>query len=150
MGLLRDLGAGPIALDTSAFIYFIEEHPKYISLVDPIFAAIAAGQLQAATSSLTLLEALVIPLRFGNKILVDRYEALLTKSRGLHLVPIDLEMLRSAAQLRAASRLKAPDALQVASALSVGCPVLVTNDDRIPSLRGLRVLRLDDYLPKSS
>jgi len=30
--------------------------------------------------------------------------------------------------------------------LSAGCPVLVTNDDRIAELPALRVLQLEDYL----
>ena len=41
--------------------------------------------------------------------------------------------------------LKTPDALQIASALSAGCPAFLTNDRRIPSMQGLRVLQLDDY-----
>lgn len=47
------------------FIYFIEEHPIYLPLVEPLFEAIDAGELEAVTSSLTLLEVLVIPFRFG-------------------------------------------------------------------------------------
>jgi hypothetical protein len=34
--------------------------------------------------------------------------------------------------------------------MAAGCPVFLTNDDRIPSLPGLRVLLLDDYLPERS
>ncbi|HJX28490.1 MAG TPA: hypothetical protein VJ885_11290 [Thermoanaerobaculia bacterium] len=30
MGLLSDLGEGPVALDTSIFVYFLEEHPVYL------------------------------------------------------------------------------------------------------------------------
>ena len=40
MGLLNDLGRGPVALDSSIFIYFIEEHPRFLRLLDPVFAAI--------------------------------------------------------------------------------------------------------------
>jgi predicted nucleic acid-binding protein len=150
LGLLRDLRRGPVALDTSIFVYFIEEHPKYLPLVDPVFEAIAAGELSAVTSSVTLLEALVIPFRFANANLIRHYENLLTDSRGLHLIDIDLDLLRAAAQLRAATRLKTPDALQMAAALSAGCPVFLANDGRLPALPGLRVLQLDDYLPESS
>lgn len=57
MGLLSDLGGGPVALDSSIFIYFIEEHPIYLPVVEPLFEAIDAGELEAVTSSLTLLEA---------------------------------------------------------------------------------------------
>lgn len=146
MGLLTDIGEGPVALDSAVFIYFIERNPRYLSAVKPIFVAIDEGRLEGATSSLTLLETLVAPLRVGNMVIARQYERFLTNSRGLQLVPIDLALLRAAAHLRATTRLKTPDALQVASALSAGCGVLVTNDDRIPPMPGLRVLCIDSYL----
>ena len=146
MGLLSDIGAGPVALDAATFIYYIEEHPRYLSIVDPVFAAIDEGDLEAVTSSITLLETLVVPLRVANQPLASRYEALLTRSRGLQLVPVDLDQLRSAAHVRAQSRLKTPDALQLAAALWAQCTVFVTNDGRIPSFPGIRVLQLESYL----
>ena len=146
MGLLSDLGAGPVALDSAPFIYFIEEHPRYLSLVEPVFSAIDGGKLEAVTSSITLLETLVVPLRSANLALASRYEALLTRSRGLRLVPIDLDLLRAAAHLRAGARLKTPDALQLASAMVTGCCAFVTNDDRLPSFPGLHVACLENYL----
>ena len=150
MGLLKDLGDGPVALDTSIFLYFIEEHPLYLPLVEPLFEAIDAGELEAVTSSLTLLEVLVIPFRFSNAALIERYETLLTKSQGLRLVDLDRDFLRAVAQVRASTRAKTPDAIQLAAAMAAGCPVFLTNDDRIPELPGLRVLVLDDYLPERS
>jgi predicted nucleic acid-binding protein len=146
LGLLSDLRGGPVALDTSIFIYLIEEHPRYLPLVEPLFKAMDAGELEAVTSSLTLVEVLAIPFRFANAALVARYEILLTKSRGLRLVDLDRDFLRSVAQVRASTRAKTPDAMQLAAAMAAGCPVLLTNDDRIPKVPGLRTLLLDDYL----
>lgn len=146
MGLLSDLGSGPVALDSSIFIYFIEEHPIYLPLVEPLFEAIDAGELEAVTSSLTLLEVLVIPFRFGNAVLIDSYETLLTRSRGVRLVDLGRDFLRFVAQVRASTRAKTPDAMQLAAAMAAGCPVFLTNDDRIPSFPGLQILRLEDYL----
>lgn len=146
MGLLSDIGSGPVALDSSLFVYYIEENPRYLPLIDPVFDQIAEGRLKAFTSSLTLLETLVVPLRVGNEVLARQYERFLRRSSDLQLVPIDLALLRAAAHVRAATRLKTPDALQITSALSSGCPVFITNDGRIPSLPELRVLQLEDYL----
>lgn len=148
MGLLSDLGEGPVALDTSIFVYFMEEHPVYLPLVDPLFEAIDAGQLEAVTSGLTLLEVLVIPFRFANATLIEQYETLLTRSEGLRLIDLDRDFLRSVAQIRAVTRAKTPDAIQLAAAVAAGCRVFLTNDNRIPSLPGLRRLLLEDYLPK--
>lgn len=147
MGLLSAVGSGPVALDTAVFIYFFEEHPRYLSLVEPLFSAIDAGRLKAVTSSLTLLETLVMPLRQGNAALAGTYESYLTRGRGLRLIRMDLLVLRAAAHLRAAARLKTPDSLQVATAQLTGSTAFITNDGRLPALPGLPVLCLEDFLP---
>jgi predicted nucleic acid-binding protein len=147
VGLIADLGPGPTALDTSVFIYFIEEHPRYLRLVEPIFTQIDSGKREAVTSSLTLLEVLVVPYRAGDLALAERYEALLTRSRGVRMLDVGRADLRAAAQLRALhSSLRTPDALQIATALRGGCGSLVTNDRELPRLPGLRVVALHDYL----
>lgn len=148
MGLREDLGAGPTALDTALFVYYIEENEAFLPLVAPLFEDVALGRREVVTSSLTLLEVLVVPYRAGNLALADRYEAHLSRSRGVRLVDIGRAELRVAAQLRALHpTLRTPDALQLAAALSSGCSTFVTNDRSLPPLRGLKVLKLRDYLP---
>ncbi len=146
MGLIREIGDGPLALDTVAFIYFIEEHPRFLPVLDPVFEAIDKGRLPAIASSLTLLEVLVVTYRAGNIPLAERYEQVLTRSRGLRLVEIDRTQLRAAAQLRAVhASLRTPDAIQVSAALSGGCSALLTNDRDLPAVPGLRILQLKDF-----
>ena len=98
------------------------------------------------TSSLTLLEVLVVPYRAGNRQLAERYEHLLTRSRGVRLIDLTRDELRAAAQLRAATGLKTPDALQLTAALGAGCTAFVTNDRRLPVVPGLHVLQLSSYV----
>jgi hypothetical protein len=97
--LITDLGRGPVGLDTVVFIYFMEEHHRFLSVVAPVFSAVASARLRAITSGITLLETLVIPYRSGNSALAARYEALLTRSRGIRFVDPDRRLLRSAAHL---------------------------------------------------
>jgi predicted nucleic acid-binding protein len=147
VGLSDDLGPGRAALDTALFIYYIEENPAYLPLVAPLFEDAAAGRRELVTSGLTLLEVLVVPFRAGLAELAERYEAYLTRSRGLRLVELDRPLLRTAARLRALHpALRTPDALQLAAALSAGCSSFVTNDRDLPALPGLRVLKLTSYL----
>ena len=147
MGLIQDIGKGPVALDTVAFIYLIEEHTKFLPVLEPVFAAIDSGRLNAVTSSLTLLEVLVIPYRAGDRALADRYEHILAHGRGLEMRQIDRAQLRAAAYLRAAHRgIRTPDAIQLAAALAAGCSAFLTNDRDLPPIPGLAVLQLRDYL----
>jgi predicted nucleic acid-binding protein len=145
MGLMADLGSGPIALDTSIFIYFIEENPDFLPHLAPLFYAVASGKLKIVTSAVTLLEVLVVPYRTGNLLLAERYEALLTRSRGLNMIEIDRKQLQAAAQIRAHYRIRTPDALQLAAALLKQCFALLTNDREMPDLPGLKILQLKAY-----
>jgi len=117
VGLIQDVGGGPVGLDTATFIYFIEEHPRFLPVIEPLFAAMDAGRIHAISSSLTLLEVLVVPYRAGDLPLAGRYQELLTGSRGLRLIDIDRAQLRAAAQLRGVHRaVKTPDAIQLRGA----------------------------------
>ena len=147
MGLLSDVGDGPLAVDTAPFIYYIEEHETYFPIVEPLFQAAAEGRLRIVTSSITLLETLVVPLREQAREVADRYDRLLTKSRGISLVDIDLSLIRGAAALRAVTRLKTPDSLQIAAAMRGHCNAILANDRDWPHVPGLRLLELGDYLP---
>jgi hypothetical protein len=40
MGLIENVGNGPLAIDTAVFIYFIEENAQFFSVVAPLFEAI--------------------------------------------------------------------------------------------------------------
>jgi predicted nucleic acid-binding protein len=146
MGLIADLGAGRIGVDTCLFIYFIEEDPRFLPLTEPLFADVDAGKRQIVTSALTLLEVLVVPYRAGNARIAERYEELLTRSRGISMIDLSREQLRVAAQLRAVHGVKTPDSLQLAAAISQGCTAFVTNDRRLPPMRGMRTLQLHDYV----
>ncbi len=147
MGLIEDIGAGPVGLDTAIFIYLIEEHPRFLPLVEPVFAAVDGGRWPAVTSGVTLLEVLVVPYRAGD-CARRQYETVLTRSRGIRMVDIDGALLRAGAEIRALTGMRTPDALQVAAALRARSTAYLTNDRRLPDVPGLRVLQLRDYLAK--
>jgi predicted nucleic acid-binding protein len=145
VGLIEALGDDPVAVDTSIFIYLIEEHPRFLSHIRPIFQEADLGNRTLVTSALTLLEVLVVPYRAGNRLLARQYEALLARGRGVRLVELTHGQLRVAAELRAVTRMRTPDALQVAAAMSSGCTVFLTSDRRVPSVPGLRVVDLSSF-----
>jgi predicted nucleic acid-binding protein len=138
------LGGGPVGIDTAIVIYFIEEHPRFLPVILPLFREADLGRRQLVSSAITLLEVLVVPYRAGDRALADRYEALLTRSRGIQLVDTTRDQLRAAAQLKAATGIRTPDALQLVAALGSGCTAFVTNDRRLPAIPGLRVVQLGE------
>jgi predicted nucleic acid-binding protein len=145
VGLTADLAPDPVAVDTAVFIYLIEEDPRFLPHVLPLFEEADRGTRTLITSALTLLEVLDVPYRTGNRQLAERYELLLTRSRGVRVVDLTRDHLRAAAQLRAATGIKTPDALQLASAFATGCRTFVTNDRRLPALPSLRVIQVSSY-----
>jgi predicted nucleic acid-binding protein len=146
MGIIDDIGAGPVCLDTCVFIYFIEENPEFIDIIFPIFEAIDKRVLAAVTSGITLIETLVIPFRKADTKLAAQYEQILTYSPGMKMYELDRELLRQGAYLRANFGIKTPDALQIAAAQKGGCSVFITNDLRLPKIEGITIVQLSDYL----
>lgn len=146
MGLIDDLGDGPTGIDTAVFIYFIQEHPRFLPPILPLFEQADAGQRVLVTSALSLLEVLVVPYRSADMALAERYEALLTRSRGVRMLDVTPGQWRDAAMIRARTRVKTPDALQMAAAVAAGCQTLVTNDRDLPDIPGLRIIQLSSYV----
>lgn len=145
MGLIADLEPGPVGVDTAPFIYLAEEHSLYQRDLVALFDLADEGKHELVTSALTVMEVLVAPYRAGRRDLAARYEEVLTTSRGIRVVDITRDHLRAAAQLRAATGVKTPDAIQLVTAIGAGCKTFVTNDRRLPAVRGLRVLQLSAY-----
>ena len=62
-----------VGLDTAPLIYFIEENPTYLEATKLFFEAMDRGDLTIVTSTVTLLEVLVHPLRSNNSALVKGF-----------------------------------------------------------------------------
>jgi predicted nucleic acid-binding protein len=150
MEWLNPLRGNIIAIDTSPFIYFVEQHPRYLPVVKPLFEAIDRGEIAAVTSMLTVLEVLVRPLKANNQQLAAEYRNILLYSRNMRTLIPSQEICEAAAQLRASSNLRTPDALQLATALYAGASHFVTNDASISDVSHTKRLLLDDFLPDAS
>ena len=135
-----------VFLDTSAFIYLVEHHPRYFPLCERIFDALEAGRIEASTSTLTLLEVLVQPYKRKNDELVFKFYALLTSYPHLSWVPMTLHVADHAAKLRAECQLKTPDAIQAATAISCGATGFICNDKAFAKVTNFEILIIDDCL----
>src|SRR5665648_965326 len=88
-----------IAIDTNAFIYLMERHPKYFDVVRELFNAVEIGKVYAVSSMLLVTEVLTKPLKDGNKGLADQYLAFVGTFPNLGLREIDQNVAIRAANL---------------------------------------------------
>ena len=146
MGLVDELQGQRVFIDTAPFIYYIEKHKKYINIVKPVFQAIDTGEMDAITSTITLLEVLVHPLRTGNEELANQYREILLDAAGLTTYEVSHEISEKAAKLRAKYSIKTPDAIQVSIDILYGAEMMLTNDTHLQGVSDIKVLILDDYL----
>jgi predicted nucleic acid-binding protein len=141
---LRDRMLGKTAfIDTAPLIYFIEGHSKYQDKLFEIFKANDQGQILFQTSTLTLLEVLVQPIRLNRKDLVERYKHILTTSLNIEIFDIDVAVAREAAQLKADYNLKTPDAIQIASGILNTSTIFLTNDIDLKRVDKIEVATLN-------
>jgi predicted nucleic acid-binding protein len=66
MEWLARLRGKVVGLDTAPLIYLVEENPSYLEIVEAFFTAFDRGEFRIVTSTITLTEVLVHPLRRGN------------------------------------------------------------------------------------
>lgn len=133
--LLSTAGRPLIGLDTSVFIYQLEDHPIYRPPAHEILEGVEEGRWEAITSVLTLTEINVQPIKLGRWDIARRYEALLVNFPNLQVVELNRDIARRASFLRAEYGLRPADVLQVAACLQHGCRVFVTNDRQLKRLQ---------------
>lgn len=134
-------------LDTAPLIYFIEKNRRYHDIIRPVISQIDSLETKGITSTITLLEVLVHPLRTGNRKLANEYKAILLSATGLVTYEISHAISERAALFRAKHGLKTPDAIQLATATYHKANYFLTNDPALKKVKGVKVLVLDDYLP---
>ncbi len=150
MGWVDLLRGSIVGVDTMPLIYFVEEHPVYLPIVDPFFEAIERGEFTVITSTVSLLEGLVHPIRNKDAELIEKYRNLLFDTEGVTTIELSQEIAEEAARLRAFHNIRTPDAIQMATAIIKEAPFFLTNDRGLPSLPGLQTLVLNDLMKEVS
>lgn len=82
-------------------------------------------------------------MRLGDKYYVEKYRAILLRTKGLKTVPVSAEIADAAASLRAKHNIQFADAIEMATAIKEGASIFLTNDLALPSLPNLKVLTLE-------
>ncbi len=150
MGWVEDLRGKTVGLDTAPLIYYIEDHPTYAELLAPFFEAVRSGETRIVTSTVTLLEVLVQPLKHGDESLAHAYNDILLSSPHIFTVPVTPATAQTAAELRAAGKLKTPDAIHLATAINHRADAFLTGDRDFGEFDLLKILRVRDLAPRAS
>ncbi len=136
-----------VGLDTSIWIYHLEDHPRYLNLTHHLLFGIEYGQRTGVVSVIVLMELTVRPFQLGRPEVAQQYEAMLVHFPNLDIVDVDRDITRRAAQLRGEFGVGAMDALQIATTLNHGATAFLTNDLALARLSEIvDVIILDNFL----
>lgn len=131
-------------IETAPFIYYVETHPTYITRMDAIIDTLENSPMVGFSSVITLTEVLNQPMKTGAKSLEQEYRDILINSGSYRLVPVNIRIADTAADLRARYGLRTPDALHIATAIYTACDAFLTNDAGIKRVTELPILILDE------
>lgn len=137
-------GVALLGVETSPFIYFVEQHPVYVGRMRDVFRRVDEGNPRIVTSVITLTEILVLPIETGNQAYEQAYREMLLNIETIRLERVSVAIAEQAARLRARYNLRTPDALHIATAITAGCDAFLTNDRALRRADVIRVLVLDE------
>ena len=133
-----------IFIDTAPLIYLIEGEDNFATSVENQLRQWIEAEENLSTSTLTLLELLVVPMKQENKHLVQKYRALLQDILSEPLIPLSEAISEMAAQIRGATGFKTPDSIQLATALYAGADIFYTNDKRLSKFSDIKILTIEN------
>jgi predicted nucleic acid-binding protein len=133
-----------VYLDANVLIYFLDEDPRWLSVVARVLAAAQRSEFVAVTGDAVVSEVMVHPYRSGDAERIARFRGFFALEGVLQVVSHTSADFDLAARFRGARPLPAMDALHLATALNGACTVLVTNHERMRSVPGLEVVRLQE------
>jgi predicted nucleic acid-binding protein len=124
-----------VFLDSNLFIYLFEDTmgPRG-ARTQEIFEGLSRRGDLVMTSTLTLGEVLVKPIREGDRALETKYKSLMHEPE-VKVLAFDRGAGEIFALVRQDRSIKAPDAIQLATAGAAGCDLFITNDDRLTFVR---------------
>lgn len=117
--------------DSAPLIYHVEGRPDRVVKTTRVFELIEGGRVEGVTSTITLAECLVLPLRRDDGDLAERFLQRIVRGRNTRHVGVD-GIVEEAARLRA---------------IEASCDGFLTNDRDLVRAPGVKVFVLDDLEP---
>lgn len=136
---------GRVAIDASPLIYLLDGNGPRADATAAIVDAIAEGAVTGTLASVGLSEILVGWAVRGDGPGFERIAETL-RSLGLDIIGLDASIAEDAAWIRGRTGIGLPDAIHLASAIDARATAFITNDRRLPTLRGLEIVIVDDLV----
>ena len=136
---------GQVYIDANTLIYSVERVEPYRTLLEPMWQEAQDGNLTIVSSPVLMVEAMVKPIRDGNREIELQYREMF-EANAVKLLDASNAVFEYAARIRAETGLETPDALHAATALRAGCALFITNDTDFRRVDGLPIVVLDDLL----
>lgn len=134
-----------IGLDSMAYIYLLEEHPKLSILAENIFERAENHKLTIVSSALVLIEVLTGLRKSKEHGLEREFQNIISEFPYLEIHTIDKNLVNSVVDLRVKYHLKTPDAIHLATAIEHKADAFITNDPQLKKVKEIPMLYLGDY-----
>lgn len=131
--------AKKIGLDTSIWIYLLENNSKFVDQVSHIFSDIESGKISACFSAIGLSELLTGPKKLGRFDVVAKYKQLISTFPNLDILGVNEHTVDLASDLRAKYGIRTPDAIHLASAIDWGAVEFLCNDKVLRKVREIKI-----------
>lgn len=128
-----------VGLDSSLFIYLIEQNERYFEQVKSIFSDIQTDKLEGLFANLGLIEILTGPKQVQAYELVHEYRTLINDFPNLTITNLNEPVIDIASDLRAQYKIGVPDAVHIASAIVYGADTFITNDKALKKVKEIEV-----------
>jgi predicted nucleic acid-binding protein len=139
-------GLPRVYLDSNVFITAMETPGAHSDHAWWIIHAIDEGAIAAVTSEITIAEVLVKPFQMVDSRLVTAYQEMIAPSTHFEVPPLQRDILIGAAQLRARrSSIRLPDAIHIATALASSCTCMVSDEQGLHSIEGVKLLAVTPF-----
>jgi predicted nucleic acid-binding protein len=137
-----------VSVDSSFFIYHLENIKPYNELTSITIEKISSGKLFCNISALVISELFVRPFKDNNFKNINLFEKFIRTFPNSKICDLDFDIAKLSAKIRAQSSLKTPDAILLATAIISGSDIFITNDLNLKKFSDnkLQILAMEDYI----
>jgi predicted nucleic acid-binding protein len=135
-------GVRRAALDTNAWIYFLNDQEPWLSPVRRVLELAAGGSLAIGVPGVVLMELMVNAFRSGGELEQRRIETLVDGTQFIRQLPMSRQVLMASAEIRGKLGARIADAMVMGSAAVSGADVIIGNDSRFKMLQRAEDLRM--------